>query len=193
MIFRFITPNRLTGLRLVLALAVPFVLSAHGNRAKFLALVVYVFAALTDVLDGILARRRQQVTSLGKILDPVADKVLVLGAIMALAALGTMSWWWLLPFAARELSVTAARMILLKRGQVVGSLPSGKLKVVGQHVAVLLVLLSTVVLPGWNESVWFSILDTLALLALIVVTWMTVQSGYEFFKVNSEALFGHKN
>lgn len=186
-----ITPNHLTWFRLIVAPVVPFVFIYDGNAYKWIACAIYVTAALTDLVDGILARRRQQITALGKILDPIADKVLIVGALAALAINGVLNAWWLIPIIFREISVTVARFLLIPKNQIVAAQKSGKIKVVIQHVAILFFFLLSLRLTAF-EGLYTTILYILAYATLTLAVWFTLKSGYDFFAANGAALFGKK-
>lgn len=186
-----ITPNHLTWFRLIVAPVVPFVFIYDGNAFKWIACAIYVTAALTDLIDGILARRRQQVTALGKLLDPIADKVLVVGALVALAIDGVLNSWWLIPIILREVSVTVARFLLIPKNQIVAAQKGGKIKVVIQHVTILFFFILSLRLEAL-EGLCTSILYVLAYGTLTLAVWFTLKSGYDFFNVNGAALRGRK-
>ncbi len=187
-----ITPNQLTWFRLIVAPTVPIVFNYGGNEYKLWACVIFVTAALTDLVDGFLARRRQQITSMGKILDPIADKVLVLGALVAFAMNGVLNAWWLLPIVLRELSVTIARFMLLSKKEVVASTPSGKKKVVIQYATVFLFFLLSLKLDTIQGSLE-NALKIAAHAMLTMATWSTLKSGYDFFAANGGKLIERKN
>lgn len=170
----FNLPNQLTSLRLLLAV-VMFVLISWD--AFLAALIFFILAASTDWLDGYYARKYNLVTTLGRILDPFADKVIVCGAFIYLAAepvLLAVPWglraWMVVVVVGRELLVTALRSFLEQRGADFSAKMSGKLKMVFQCVAAgsgLFYLwrhgIDTAV-PGW---VW---------LVMVVSTWLAVLS-----------------
>ena len=186
-----ITPNQLTWFRLLVAPIVPIVFNHGGIEYKLWACVIFVAAALTDLVDGILARRRQQITSMGKILDPIADKVLVLGALIGLVIDGVLNAWWLLPIVLRELSVTIARFVLLSKREVVAAAPSGKKKVVIQYATVFFFFLLSLRLHSIHGGLETA-LKVAAYTMLIFATWSTLQSGYDFFATNGAKLLERK-
>ena len=186
-----ITPNHLTWFRLAVAPVVPLVFIHDGYAYKWIACSIYTAAALTDLLDGILARRRQQITVLGKILDPIADKVLILGALGALAVDGVLNFWWLIPILLREISVTIARLLLIPKNQIVAAQKSGKIKVVIQHVTIFFFFLLSLRLHA-AEGLFTNVLFVLAYGTLTLAVWFTLKSGYDFFAANGAALIGRK-
>ncbi|MBI4431446.1 MAG: CDP-diacylglycerol--glycerol-3-phosphate 3-phosphatidyltransferase [Candidatus Omnitrophica bacterium] len=187
-----ITPNQLTWFRLIASPFIPYIFTLGGNLNKWIACFVYMVAALTDLLDGILARRRKQVTSLGKILDPIADKVLTLSALTAFVIDGTLHIAWLVPIAFRELSVTVARLLLIPKKRVVAAVKSGKIKTAIQNLAILFFFCLSLRLTLLKGAI-LDVLTFLAYGALTLAVWFTLKSGYDFFSANGADLLGRKN
>lgn len=144
--------NALTGVRLVLV-PVFWVLLVHDGgthvRWRVAAFFVFAVASLTDRYDGELARRRGQVTNLGKIADPIADKALVGAALVALSLLGELAWWVTVVILAREVAVTAVRFAVIRHGVIAAS-RGGKAKTLLQAVALGLYVLPAV---GFSHAV----------------------------------------
>lgn len=166
-------PNRITLIRIVL---VPLFLAAVLYRhplGAWVAAVVFVVAAATDGVDGYLARRTGQVTKLGKFMDPLADKLLISAALIALVELGTLSSWVAILIIGRELAVTGLRAIAAAEGVVIAAARSGKLKTVLQSVAIVLVILESAV--PWLWVHW------LAEVGMALAVILTVYSGVEYF------------
>lgn len=134
-------PNALTVLRLVMVPVFVWLMVLDGDAARWWALVVFVVAAATDQLDGHLARSWNLVTDFGRIVDPIADKALTLGAFVMLSVDGLVPWWFTVLVAVRELGITALRAVLLRRGIVVAANSGGKLKTVLQMLFIFLMLL----------------------------------------------------
>lgn len=161
-------PNLLTVLRL---LAVPVVVACLiaddglQGTARWVAWWAFGLAAATDALDGYLARRWQVISSFGKLADPLADKALVLGAMITIAALGETPWWPLVIVAVREVGVTLGRLAVAK-DVVIPASQGGKLKTTLQILALLLLLFPTH--TAWVDSVGWWLL--LASVAVAVVT-----------------------
>lgn len=130
-------PNAFTFLRVLLVPVVLWLLTLDSEAASWWALGVFLFAAITDSFDGWIARRYNGVTRWGQLADPLADKLLVLGALASLAVLGRVWWWAVVVILVREVLVTALRVRLVRRLRLV--LPAsrwGKLKTVTQILAV---------------------------------------------------------
>ena len=122
----------------------------QNSWQRVLALTLFVVAISTDGLDGLIARRTDKVTDLGKLLDPVADKVLIGGALLALSVLGEIDWWVTAIILLRELAVTGYRLVVARKVTISASL-AGKLKTILQAVAVGVVLAPFEVwVPAWS-------------------------------------------
>ena len=160
-------PNALTLLRVALVPVIAVLLFAQTDAARWWAFGVFVFAALTDTVDGWLARRYMGVTRWGQLADPAADKTLIVGALAVLAALGELPWWAVGIIVLREVAVTVQRTVLVRRGVVMPASVLGKAKTVTQVAAVTLYLLP-------------SAPHTLASVALGVAVVVTVVSGVEY-------------
>ncbi|NLY40287.1 MAG: CDP-diacylglycerol--glycerol-3-phosphate 3-phosphatidyltransferase [Desulfovibrionales bacterium] len=130
-------PNVLTLLRIV---AVPFIialLTFPGKATCFLATLFFVLAVLTDLADGFIARKFNQVTNLGKFLDPIADKVLIASVLIMLVELNWISAWIAIVIIVRELLVTGLRAIAANKGEVIAADNYGKLKTIIQSIALI--------------------------------------------------------
>ena len=135
--------NGLTALRLVLVPVFAWLLFVEGGNDpewRIAAAVVFFVAAMTDRLDGDIARRRGLVTDLGKIADPIADKALTGTALVGLSLLGELSWWVTVVVLVREIGITLLRFVIIRHG-VLPAGRGGKLKTVVQGLAILLYLL----------------------------------------------------
>ncbi|MBI2104214.1 MAG: CDP-diacylglycerol--glycerol-3-phosphate 3-phosphatidyltransferase [Candidatus Omnitrophica bacterium] len=143
-------PTKLSVLRIVLAFLVMGCLFVPGWAAKLAALALFLAASLTDWLDGYLARRWRQTTPLGALLDPIADKVLVLGTFLAFVQLRLVPAWMVLVIALREFLITGIRLYVAGRRLVLPAATEGKHKTVSQMVAIIVILAVLVLqeLPG---------------------------------------------
>jgi CDP-diacylglycerol--glycerol-3-phosphate 3-phosphatidyltransferase len=136
-------PNALTLVRLVLVVPFVWLLLYDGgdsSAARVGAGIVFVLASVTDFFDGDLARRRGQVTSFGKIADPIADKGLTGAALVCLSLLGELPWWVTIVILVREIGVTLMRLWVIRDGVIAAS-RGGKVKTALQLLAILLYLL----------------------------------------------------
>jgi CDP-diacylglycerol---glycerol-3-phosphate 3-phosphatidyltransferase len=162
-------PNALTLSRLVIVPVFAVVLvTGESTASRVLALVLFVLACATDLVDGWLARRWGQVTAFGVMVDPVADKALIGTALVALSLLGRVPWWATAIILGRELAVTALRVAVLRHG-LLPAHRGGKLKCLTQNLAVVLFLLP---LPAGA--------DRLSLAVLAVAVACTVATGLDY-------------
>ena len=146
-------PNALTLARIFLVPLLVVVLLTRfeaqlilGVPKEVIGAAIFGLAAFTDWLDGYLARRRQQVTALGQLMDPLADKLLITAALISLVQMGLAPAWMVMVILGRELGVTVLRSLVHTRGVVIPASPLGKVKMVAQVVAILLLMLSN---QGW--------------------------------------------
>ncbi|MGA9376570.1 MAG: CDP-diacylglycerol--glycerol-3-phosphate 3-phosphatidyltransferase [Mycobacterium sp.] len=156
--------NLLTGIRFVLVpvfLAALFVGDGHQTFWRTIAFVVFALAVITDHFDGALARSYGMVTEFGKLADPIADKLLIGGALIGLSMLGDLPWWITLVILVREIGVTVLRLALLRHGVIPAS-RGGKLKTLVQAVAIGLFILpiSGVWLITATVIMWLAVLLT---------------------------------
>lgn len=131
-------PNTITLARIALApvfVWVLFLYPAQNAPERWIVVALFVLASATDGVDGALARKRNQVTDLGKLLDPIADKVLIGGALVALSVLGQIEWWITIVILLREIGITLYRLAVV-RDRVIAASGGGKFKTVMQSVAV---------------------------------------------------------
>lgn len=146
-------PNAITLARIALVpIFVFLLLIAEGANSveRWVAIAVFVLAISTDGLDGAIARKTNKVTNLGKILDPIADKALLGGALLTLSFLGEIDWWITILILAREAAVTLYRVVVAKR-KVIAATQAGKLKTIFQGVAIGAVLAPFEVwVPAWS-------------------------------------------
>jgi CDP-diacylglycerol--glycerol-3-phosphate 3-phosphatidyltransferase len=194
----FNLPNQLTTLRLILAI-IMFCLLPWGTPITYLAsAVLFTAAAGTDWLDGYYARRYGQVTTLGRILDPFADKVIICGTFIFLVAVDEMTrpWyglkaWMVVVIVGRELLVTALRSFLEERGSDFSAKMSGKLKMVWQCVAAALSLFYLFFVsftgqsPGYPTWLWWPLVASIWAAVIL-----TVYSGLAYVYVAVKLLRG---
>ena len=177
--------NKLTLLRMLMIPVFIFLLLNHSaDQVVWLgtvipvnqvwAAVVFALASFTDFLDGYLARKYQLVTSFGAFFDPMADKLLVMAALILLVQLGSVPGWVVFIILARELMVTGLRVLIAQsNGKVMAAAMPGKIKTTTQMLAIICFLLQDM-----GRSVWgFS----LANLLLYVCLFFTIYSGLEYF------------
>lgn len=176
-------PNAITLARLAAVPIIIILLSIYkrgGPWVSGICAVIYLIAALTDLLDGHLARKYNLVSTLGKFLDPLADKLLAASALIMLIPLGRVEAWIVFLILAREMAVTGLRAIAAERGMVIAASAGGKKKTLAQNTAIFLLL--------WHYSLLG--VDTAALgsivlyVALLITYWSGVEYFWEFRKAS---------
>ncbi|MDQ6818339.1 MAG: CDP-diacylglycerol--glycerol-3-phosphate 3-phosphatidyltransferase, partial [Actinomycetota bacterium] len=131
-------PNVLTVVRILLVPVLVVALLENTGSGDLLAAIVFVAASVTDAIDGYLARSRNWVTTFGKLMDPIADKLLIVGALISLVSLGRLEAWVAMVIIAREFAVTVLRVAIgSQQGTVISASALGKLKTAVQVVMVL--------------------------------------------------------
>ncbi|KOX24136.1 CDP-diacylglycerol--glycerol-3-phosphate 3-phosphatidyltransferase [Nocardiopsis sp. NRRL B-16309] len=160
--------NVLTMSRLVMVPLFVWFMFLDGSWWRFAAFAVFVLAAITDRIDGEIARRRNLVTDFGKIADPIADKALTGAALVVLSVQGDLWWWVTIAILAREWGITALRFAVLRYGVMPAS-QGGKLKTVLQIVAISIYLFPLYLLPFTAVFTWTAHLVMAA--ALAVTLW----------------------
>src|SRR5689334_13381277 len=143
-------PNALTVTRIFLVPLLVVVLLTKfegrmifGVRKELVGAAIFGLASLTDWLDGYVARRRKQVTSLGQVIDPLADKLLTSAAFLALVQMGLAPAWMVAVIIGREFAITGLRSLAYARGVAIPASPLGKVKMIAQVVAILALILSS--------------------------------------------------
>lgn len=172
------TANKLTMLRVFMIPAFLLVLYLGIPFANYIALAIFIVASLTDWLDGYIARNCNQTTDFGKFMDPLADKCLVIAAMLWLVEIGQMPAWALLIVVVREFAVSGIRMQAANLGRVIAAGWSGKVKTASTMVCICLMLLP---IP--------SVVNTLCV-AVIVAT--TLYSGGEYLIQNKDVFSNMK-
>lgn len=134
-------PNKLTLLRILLIPVFCVFLCMEGWTWQLIAALIFILASLTDMLDGYIARRDHLVTDFGKLMDPIADKMLVTSAMIFMVAQSRMSALVVLLFVSREFIISAFRMLAASRGTVIAADKLGKYKTVAQMLAIVMLIL----------------------------------------------------
>lgn len=178
-------PNKLTVSRIILTFFMMGFLFGQGFASKLTAFFIFLLACVTDFLDGRIARRRHEISDFGKIMDPIADKVLVLGALLAFVEMGLIPAWMVIVIIIREFSITGLRFVALKKGTVLAAESAGKHKTVSQMATVFFILLFLVIhesiayLSFWNQRLENGFKDGIFLLMTVTVG-LTIFSGLSF-------------
>ncbi len=195
-------PNKLTVARFIMALAFVALMSVHHVATYIIAYLLFIAATLTDYYDGKLARAWNIVTNFGKLLDPVADKVLLNGALIMLMQVPGLRIpaWTVVVIIAREFLITGARSLAASHGAVIGANVWGKTKAVLQMVYVFvfqaLAILAMILhgVEGGSEgfrefiAMFDSFVAWSSFVAIVFVALFTLYSGVQFMRSNWEAL-----
>jgi CDP-diacylglycerol---glycerol-3-phosphate 3-phosphatidyltransferase len=162
-------PNALTLTRILLVPVLVVALTVETPGGSTIAAIVFAIAALTDGLDGYIARTRQSVTTFGKVMDPVADKLMIAAALISLVSLERLAAWVAMVIIAREFAVSGLRIAAGQQGVVIPASGLGKVKTIVQVVAVLALIAANEPADAWVQ----------ALVYLMVV--VTIASGADYF------------
>lgn len=170
-------PNKLTMGRIF---AIPVFIVVFLMGCRYVATVIFILAAITDMLDGKIARKYNLVTNFGKLMDPLADKLLVMSALICLAQIGDVPGWMVIIILGREFIITGMRQVAAAQGIVIAAGTTGKIKTITQMIAIPLLLLN-----NWPFSLLsFNLpMDTIFLWIALV---MTVVSGTEYIVKNKQ-------
>ena len=196
------TPNKLTIARMILVPIIVIISMINIPGAVFqipvgylIIDILFIIASITDKIDGTLARKNNQVTTFGKFLDPIADKILVISALIILVERQTLPAWIPIIIIFREFAVSGYRMIAVEKGKVIAANKWGKLKTVTQMIAIILALVDVNPFGAIfvNKLVGFHfVLNLLATLMMIICVIATIFSGYEYLKDGKDLILQDK-
>jgi len=168
--------NKLTLTRIILVPVFFFFFLTKIKYGIYIAVTIFVVAASTDGLDGYIARSRNQITKFGKLIDPLADKLLISAALIALVEMGKISTWIAVIIIGREFAITGLRVIAASEGKVISASPLGKIKTISQIIAIVSILLNN--FP-------FSLINfPFGTIAMGIAVTFTVLSGIDYFYRN---------
>jgi len=165
------------GVSVIRILAIPFILIllfSTGRTLQIITTLVFLLVALTDMVDGYLARRRKMVTTLGKFLDPLADKLLIVTALIALISARGIPSWMVIVIVGREIAVTGLRGIAISEGIIISSSLVGKYKTAFEMTSI-----SCLILNGPYLGVDFHLVGMILLWVALV---LAVLSGFDYFR-----------
>jgi len=201
-------PNKITISRILLIPIFMIVLYLPIPYREIIALAIFIIAAATDGIDGHIARSRNLVTNFGKFLYPLADKLLVTAALVALVGMQRIPSWIVTVIIAREFAVTGIRLLAVGEGRVIAASMLGKIKTVTQIIAISLLLIDTYTLSGQDvfmvekiKTVITGLIQTpslmgvisiLSTLMVIVATFTTLYSCYDYIVKNVDVLKSNK-
>lgn len=172
--------NKITIARILLVPIFMFFLLTNIPYGVTIAALIFIIAALTDSLDGYIARSRNQITKLGKFMDPLADKLLVTAALVSLVQMDRLPAWVTVIIISREIIVSVFRAVAASEGIVIAASPWGKAKTVSQIVAILVLLFNNFPFSLLNMP-----FDIIAVWAAVI---LTVISGFDYINKNKQVL-----
>jgi len=184
--------NKLTISRIILAGFFILFLFIKGPGAKFMAMAVFLAACVTDYYDGYFARKTGSITSFGKLMDPIADKILILGAFLAFVEMEIIPAWMVIIIIARELMITGIRILALSQKRVLAAEMGGKHKTVSQMVAVIAILIFLIVKDMGFGFRYTEVFETAVYLLMLVTVGMTITSGISYMIRNKDIFMGDK-
>ena len=170
-------PNKLTMGRIF---AIPVFIVVFLMDYRIAAAIIFILAAVTDMLDGHIARKHNLVTNFGKLMDPLADKLLVMSALICMVEVGDVAGWMVVVILGREFIITGMRQVAAAQGIVIAAGTTGKIKTITQMIAIPLLLLD-----NWPFAYIGIPMDTIFLWIAVI---MTVVSGTEYFWKNRQLL-----
>lgn len=177
-------PNKLTIFRICLVPFFVFFLFSNLKYGQYIAVSIFILASLTDTLDGHIARSRNLITTFGKFMDPLADKILVSAAFISLVELGKVPSWIVIIIISRELAITGFRTVAVSEGVTIAADKWGKMKTVTQLIAIIVLLLNNYPFSLINFP-----FDKIMLYISVV---FTIISGVNYIYVNRKVLKSEK-
>ena len=186
-------PNKLTVLRIILIPLFLFFIYCDFIPYHFLlSFLVFTVASLTDLLDGKIARKQGLVTDFGKFMDPLADKLLVISAMVAFVGLDLVPSLAVIIILARELLVTSLRLVAAGDGIVIAADKWGKYKTTSQMLWVCFVLISGFLIYDLKITALEGVFNIVSTIMLIIVLFLTVYSGYNYMALNKDVFLKTK-
>jgi len=168
-VFALNLPNVLTLIRILLVPVLVVALLDETANGDLLAAIVFALASATDAMDGYLARTRNAITTFGKLMDPIADKLLIIAALVALVSLHRLAAWVAMVIIARELTVTVTRMQATQHGVVIAANWWGKAKTIVQVAAIFFIIAVGEPSPPWVDALVYGAVA------------ITIVSGVDYF------------
>jgi CDP-diacylglycerol--glycerol-3-phosphate 3-phosphatidyltransferase len=168
-VFALNLPNVLTLLRILLVPVLVVALLNETANGDLLAAIVFALASVTDAMDGHIARSRNSITTFGKLMDPIADKLLIIAALVALVSLNRLAGWVAMVIIARELTVTVTRMQATQHGIVIASNWWGKAKTIVQVATIFFLIATGQPAPAWVDGLVYGMVA------------ITIVSGVDYF------------
>jgi len=185
-------PNKLTIFRIALTFVFILLILKEGLMSKIFATLIFSLASFTDFLDGYFAKKYDLTSSFGKIMDPIADKFLMLSAFFIFMRLGVVAAWMVIIIFVREILITAIRLYAIRKGAILAAENMGKYKTVAQICVVIVILVflifkETSFALNWSDTVW-ALWHWNIMILMSAVVLLTLISGVSFLKNNRSLL-----
>jgi len=177
-------PNKLTLLRILLIPVFVIIMMLDFTNHYLMACLIFIIASITDALDGHIARKNNLVTDFGKFMDPLADKLLVISALICMIESNLVAGWMVIIIVARELTVSILRAIAAADGKVISASGGGKIKTISQMLAIIILLL--------GANIDNSMLLQVGTIFMLIATMLTLYSGADYLYKNKELLMNSK-
>ena len=177
-------PNKLTLLRILLIPVFIIMMMVDINNHYLIACLIFIIASITDALDGHIARKYNLVTDFGKFMDPLADKLLVISALICMIESHLVAGWMVIIIVARELTVSILRAIAAADGKVIAASGGGKIKTISQMLAIIILLISA--------NIGNDLLLKIGTILMLIATFFTLYSGGEYLYKNKELFMNSK-
>lgn len=169
-------PNKLTLLRILLIPVFILVMISNIQNHYLIACLIFVIASITDALDGHIARKNNLVTDFGKFMDPLADKLLVISALICMIESNLVAGWMVIIIVSRELTVSILRAIAAADGKVIAASGGGKIKTISQMLAIIILLI--------GENINNILLINIGNIFILIATIFTLYSGIDYLYKN---------
>jgi CDP-diacylglycerol--glycerol-3-phosphate 3-phosphatidyltransferase len=185
--------NRLTMLRIFLTFVFMSFLFCHGLWAKVTSLTIFIFAALSDFFDGLIAQKKNMVTDFGRLMDPIADKILVLAAFAAFVQMQLIDAWMFVIIVSREILITSLRLFALNKGKVLSATRAGKHKTLSQMLVIFAILIFIVLKEvrltffTWDPA-WEQFFSKGIYILMLFTVGLTLYSGLSYLWENRKII-----
>ncbi|WP_297133532.1 CDP-diacylglycerol--glycerol-3-phosphate 3-phosphatidyltransferase [Terrisporobacter sp.] len=177
-------PNKLTLLRILLIPVFILVMMSNIQNHYLISCLIFVIASITDALDGHIARKNNLVTDFGKFMDPLADKLLVISALICMIESDLVAGWMVIIIVSRELTVSILRAIAAADGKVIAASGGGKIKTISQMLAIIILLIGA----NFNNI----LLINTGSIFILIATFFTLYSGIDYLYKNRDLFMNSK-
>ncbi|HRX29751.1 MAG TPA: CDP-diacylglycerol--glycerol-3-phosphate 3-phosphatidyltransferase [Saprospiraceae bacterium] len=181
-------PNIISVARVPMAIACSYLAFQNTFESLVWSFLLFLLASITDYIDGYLARKWNIVSNFGKIMDPIADKILILGVLLAFYVNGLIPIYIFIILSLREIGLTVIRLILVSKKVILQSEYSGKVKTFSQIIYIIVIYVISITSHYYNYDINEDIVKWINYVLLAWIVFITLYSGYEFIKNNKKAI-----